>query len=800
MIPSMNEASNKSQLDYYNENGLLIRGSKYFMHGFLWVLLLIAANALYSQTTDWQATWIGLPHAETDTNIWTAFYTTCRLEEVPTNAPTKIATDSKYWLWLNGKLVIFEGQLRRGPNPHDTYYDEVDLAPYLIAGENTIAVLTWYWGREGFNHKNSGKSALLFEADLGRYTLRSDTSWKAIRHPAFGNTGPPFPNYRLPEFNVHFDARHDLPHWYLGDIGNGTWQVVTSYGSPPAEPWNELVKRPIPMWYDSGRVAYENNMELPEVANGDTVIAKLPKNITITPYLKIDAPAGRKIDIRTDNYKGGSEYNVRTEYITKEGLQEFETYGYMNGHEVRYAIPEGIRILSLKYRETRYDTERVGEFRVDDPFINTLWEKSYNTLNVNLRDAIQDPDRERAQWWGDAVIMLGEMLYVCDNNGHLAIQKAIRNLVDWQKPNGVLYSPVPAGKWDRELPAQMLAAVGKYGFWNYYRYSADTAMIHYVYPAVKRYLQLWEFGDDGLLIHRPGDWDWLDWGEDIDAPLIENAWYYMALETAIEMAHLTGNQSDIAGYEVAAASIRLNYNRLYWNGSAYRSPQNKGVIDDRGNGLAVVAGLVDSSKYEAIRRVLETEFHASPYMEKYILESLFIMGDAEGALTRMKKRYANMVASELTTLWEGWGIGSEGYGGGSYNHGWSGGPLTLMHQYVAGIAPEQPGFETFNVLPKMGTLNEIHCVTPTVKGNITVHLRRSEDVLFLSVDVPPGTKAHVGIPKLKVGKSKITVNDEVILANDGRPYNHPAVTYLDEDATYHYFQVKQGHWDFVSHN
>jgi len=759
-------------------------------------MLLICLSA-FGQTTDWRAEWIGLPHAAVDTNVWTAFYNAYAIENVPKTAYAKIATDSKYWLWINGELVVFEGQLRRGPNPHDTYYDEVDIAPYLKKGENTIAVLTWYWGRDGFNHKNSGKSALLFEAALGSQLLRSDATWKAMRHPAFGHTGPPLPNYRLPEFNIHFDARRDLPNWYLGDAGNNAWQSVVSYGIPPVAPWNKLEKRPIPMWNDSGLVVYENDAELPRTSNGDTVVAKLPKNITITPYLKIDAPSGLKIDIRTDNYKGGSEYNVRTEYVTKEGVQDFETFGYMNGHEVRYAIPEGVNILELKYRETRYDTERVGVFTTDDPFFNTLWEKSYHTLNVNLRDAIQDPDRERAQWWGDAVILLGEILYACDGNGQLAIQKAIRNLVDWQKPDGVLYSPVPAGNWDRELPAQMLASIGKYGFWNYFRYTADTAMMRYVYPAVKRYLKLWEFGEDGLLVHRPGGWDWLDWGEDIDTALIENAWYYMALEAAIQLAELTGNQADIAGYQVGVASIKSNFNRLFWNGTAYKSPSNHGVIDDRGNGLAVVAGLADSTKYEAIKQVLKTEFHASPYMEKYILESFFIMGDAEGGLARMKRRYAHMVESPLTTLWEGWGIGSAGYGGGSYNHGWSGGPLTLMHQYVAGIAPIGPGFETFSILPQLGALNEIYGVTPTVKGNITLDLKRTATNLSLTVDIPPNTKAYMGIPKLKAGVSKISVNGEVILERGRTSGTHPSVTYLREDDTYCYFDVEPGHWSFV---
>ncbi|SEL63347.1 alpha-L-rhamnosidase-related protein [Parapedobacter koreensis] len=748
--------------------------------------LLISLSAV-GQTTDWQAEWIGLPHAARDTSIWTAFYKTYSIENVPKTAYAKIATDSKYWLWINGKLVVFEGQLKRGPNPRDTYYDEVNLAPYLAKGKNTIAVLTWYWGRDGFNHKNSGQSALLFEATLGSELLKSDTTWKAVEHPAFGHTGPPRPNYRLPEFNIHFDARHDLPHWLLGDVGGRAWQSVVSYGVPPVAPWNKLEKRPIPMWYDSGLVAYENDAELYRTSSGDTVVAKLPKNISITPYLKIDAPSGLKIDIRTDNYKGGSEYNVRTEYVTREGVQEFETFGYMNGHEVRYAIPQGVKILELKYRETRYDTERVGVFVVDDPFYHVLWEKSYNTLNINLRDAIQDPDRERAQWWGDAVILLGEILYACDGNGQLAIQKAIRNLVDWQKPDGALYSPVPAGNWDRELPAQMLASIGKYGFWNYFRYTADTAMMHHVYPAVKRYLQLWEFGEDGLLIHRPGDWDWLDWGDDIDTPLIENAWYYMALEAAIQLADLTDNQVDIADYQTASASIKSNFNRLFWNGTAYKSPSNHGTIDDRGNGLAVVAGLADSSKYEAIKQVLKSEFHASPYMEKYILESFFIMGDAEGGLARMKKRYANMVESPLTTLWEGWGIGSAGYGGGSYNHGWSGGPLTLMHQYVAGIAPDRPGFETFSIRPQLGMLNEIHCITPTVKGNITVDVKRAEDRLSMVADIPPGTTARVGIPKLKAGVSKITVNDEEV-----------RISHLQEDDAYYYFEVKAGKWVFIT--
>ena len=39
------------------------------------------------------------------------------------NASLKIAADTKYWLFVNGELVVKEGGLKRGPNPNDSYCD-----------------------------------------------------------------------------------------------------------------------------------------------------------------------------------------------------------------------------------------------------------------------------------------------------------------------------------------------------------------------------------------------------------------------------------------------------------------------------------------------------------------------------------------------------------------------------------------------------------------------------------------------------------------------------------------------------
>lgn len=725
----------------------------------------------YAQFSN-QAKWISSPTNNSTENQWLIFRSRYTVAEPLTEKLiAKISVDSKYWLYINGELVVFEGQLKRGPTPIDTYYDEVDITSYVRKGENTVAVLLWFWGREGYCHKNSGKAGLLFDATNSQVSWTSDKTWKYAPHTSFGVTGKPFPNYRLPEFNIHYVANPKINNWMMPNFDETNFNESLEIGVAGCEPWNKLWKRPFPQWKNTGIVAYVNVQPMPFVTDGKPLKMKLSANCTITPYFKIEVPdSGMLIDIRTDNYKGGSEYNVRTEYVSCKGIQEFETPGYMNGHEVIYSFPAGVKVLSLGYRRTSYNTEHIGSFVCNDEALNSLWQKSLNTMDINMRDAIQDPDRERSQWWGDAVIILGEIFYTCDSNGVSAIKKAMSNLVEWQRADGAMFSPIPAGSWAKELPQQTLASIGKYGFWNYYRYTGDTAMIRYLYPHVKKYMDLWKTDSTGLVIHRLGKtpqetkelfWDWTDWGANIDVPLCENAWYYMALESAANMSKLLGYNVESKNYRQQMKRLKAAFNKTYWNGKAYRSPNYKAKTDDRGNGLAVVAGIADAKKWPALRTLFDTTFLAGPYLEKYILESYFIMNDGQAGMERMKKRYDQMILSPVSTLWEGWKVGSGTYGGGSYNHGWSGGPLTLMSQYVAGVQPANNGFTEVLIQPQMGNLKNISCTVPHKLGLIVVRLNKSDNKLVAEITLPKGLNGIFQWGKkkniLKEGKQILSV-------------------------------------------
>jgi len=758
----------------------------------------------------WSAQWIGPDSA--GSNTWLCFRKSVSFKEVPATLSARIAVDSKYWLWLNGRLVVFEGGLKRGPTPEDTYYDRVELAPYLKRGVNTIAVLVWYWGKDGFSHNSSGKAGLLFEAQASDQTIVSDDTWKVLQHPAFGTDDPPYPNYRLPEFNVHFDARHDIPGWFKPGFEDAGWPAATSFGVPPVVPWNNLELRPIPEWRNSELKEYIRVQKTNDAKGNQVLEAILPYDAQVTPWLCVQALAGCRIDIRTDDYMGGGSPNVRSVYITRKGIQEFESLGWMNGHRVIYTAPAAVQFRSVKYRETGYNADIVGEFHCDDAALNTLWQKARRTLYVTMRDNYMDcPDRERAQWWGDEVNELGETFYVFDAaNGPLLARKGIRELARWQRADHTLYAPVPAGRpasdvrhdlrngaWNVELPLQMLAAVGYYGFWNYYLYTGDHDTLALAYPHVREYLNRFRQDANGLILHSAGDWDWADWGANIDVNVLDSAWYYLALKGAIQMAQVCGQPADVLDWQARQAAIEKGFNATFWNGREYRSPAYQGETDDRVNALAVVAGLAKPEQYAALREVFARHQNASPYMEKYVIEALYQINAPDDAMRRMKARWKDQIEGWTTTLWEGWGIGDEKFGGGTYNHAWSGGALTVLSQYAAGVAPEEPAYRKYHVMPCLGGLQTIQSEVPTPNGNIKLDIEQDGRGIRLNLSSPLHTTARVGLP-IPAGKSfrNIIANGTVVWEKNGLTVDAVGVALESADARMVRLLVAPGIWHF----
>ncbi|WP_044211348.1 alpha-L-rhamnosidase C-terminal domain-containing protein [Flammeovirga sp. OC4] len=771
------------------------------------VFLLLMS--LYSHATapiDWgKAQWIW-QEEDSPSNTWMCFRKTVELENVPKLVDAHISVDSKFWLWVNGEMVMFEGGLSRGPSqagewnrkekitPANSWYETVNIQPYLKKGKNTIALLVWYWGRETHKgtHIDSEKGGLLFHSQVGQQTVVSDKSWKVRQHPAYDNTIAPA-SKNLTQFSVQFDAQKALNDWtskawYTAGFNDKKWSEASEKGKLGTAPWYIVEPNMVPHLINHGLVDYENaDLKLPFVSDGKMLKCKLPFNKQITPYFEVEAKsAGDTIFITTDNHLN----KMTATYITKKGKQTFEGFSWMNGHEIRYTFPKGIKVTALKYRWMSVG-EMVGTFEVDDPFYSRLWEMGNNTLFVCARDNFMDcPDRERALWIGDVADQTGYLFYSMDNAGRQLLKKAILQTMMFSQ-DGVIGALGPLRV--RELVSQSLQFISG-SIWPYYLNTGDQETLEKVYPYVYAYLDLFPMKENGLPEYRrgksPDSWDWLDWGvaNTIDKQPIQMAFYYLALTEAKKMAEVVGAKEHIGWYQKRIDAMKVAYDKAFWKDGFYSTDVKK-FKDDRANAIAIVSGIANPAYYDQIvDNVLIPNRFSSPHFEWIAEEAMCIAGRHEASLQRMKEQYQSQVDRKgMTTLYEKFPKG------GSYNHAWNA-PNTVLSKYIAGIRPTAVAWSEYEIMPTLLHLKELEEKVPTVKGNIEFQIKKSSKGYQLNLLSPKETNAFVGIPKDGKAIQTVTVNGKEVWSNGKFKNQLQAISFIEESDTFLKFKIAEGEY------
>ena len=763
---------------------------------------------------DWAASWIW-QSLDGPSNTWLRARKKVTLSARPTRASLRIAAENKYWLYINGQLVIPDGGLDLRPDLTNTYFDTVDITPYLIAGDNVIAALVWYKGGvDGNTERMTGSGGLLFDAAITGATparVVSDSTWKASVHPAFARTSQQTQvgNLMWVEYPVNYDARTDQGDWTALAFDDTGWPAATQKGAPPSAPWSSLVDRTIPMLKNFGPTPYLNQASLPASLTANTTfLADVGNNLQGNAYLKLNAPAGVTVTIRMNPW-------YQEQYITKAGVQEYMTYQWQNTsgvpwskHSVEYAfsnVTGTVQILDLKFRPLSYDTEFVGSFTSDDARLNTLWAKSRNTSYVCMRDQFYDcPDRERGQWWGDVSEEILYSFYLYDSKASLLAKKGFRELLNTQKPDGSLYTTAPGIQ--NNLPDQNMAAISALG--DYYLYTGDTALVTELYPKVATYIKQFVAANrntDGLQILSAsgGAWNWIDWGMNLDVQIgsantVSNGLFVRLLENAKSLAQASGNTADVAYYQGLQDQVRLQFNRYFWNSSANAyvfgvlNGAQSAAIDDRSNAWAMLAGMADSAKLNGILNVLNTRQNASPYQERYIEEAMFLMGNDNDAINRMLTYYKPDIDSWSQTMWERVPASYN-----SNNHAWAASPAYLLGAFVAGVRPTAPGWARYKVMPLLGPLTSAAATVPSPHGLITVSHALSDTTYLLQLTSPSGTQAVVGIPR-KHSWTSITANGVTVWSQGNFVSGVPGVSGAGTDNLYINLNVAPGTWRLVA--
>jgi hypothetical protein len=512
-------------------------------------------------------------------------------------------------------------------------------------------------------------------------------------------------------------------------------------------------------------------------ANPWKLVCTMPYNCHFQPSIELEAPAGQEIRYNSTNPLVLFLTPTET-FKTSGGNQLHEAKNWVSGEGAIYTIPAGVTVKSVKYRETGYNTNFVGSFECNDSDYNILWKKAARTAYICMREHFYDcPDRERVGFWGDGTPELNQCFYVFDSNSHRLAKDLVTRKLE-----------------PKFYPGQHLEFLGDYGLWFYYLQTGDLESIKAVYDQTKVFLfDTYQFGNPKT---------WFDWGKEVkDTAVIETCFYYNCLGTLRKMALVTGHESDVAAIDKKLADIKSTFDSKYWKGGYYMSSQVT-EPDDRANAMAINAGLADRSKWQAIyENVLTKKTYSSCFFDRWVFEALCTMGRQDYALLRMHERYKTMIPCSFTTLWEHydrwWASRIDAFDDqSSLNHGWNP-PAIILSKIIAGVSPLEPGWQSYQVMPKEAFLKSIKVVVPTLKGSVTVDLKKTASEYALNLTSPTDTTAIVGIPKGSFSKlDQIKVNNTTVW--DGTKHSNIAgVSWHGEDADYVKFKVAPGTWHFL---
>ena len=202
------------------------------------------------------------PPREDGLNRWFMLRRRIELSAKPDSARVKVTADGRYILYVNGACV------GRGPvrcNPLYQRYDEYDLAPYLNAGRNVIAVLVHTYGADtAFYEMSKGTQIRTFgdggfwmegTANVGRQSIEiaSDESWRITQCDAW-QSDVPRTNWSLGFVEI-LDGRAIPADWTSPEFDDSSWDLARELYAGRYKRWPEtgiFEHRPFPTLLPSG--------------------------------------------------------------------------------------------------------------------------------------------------------------------------------------------------------------------------------------------------------------------------------------------------------------------------------------------------------------------------------------------------------------------------------------------------------------------------------------------------------------------------------------------------------------------
>ena len=736
--------------------------------------------------TDWKANWIGHSAFPLDKikghTVVPARYLRKEFkneDKAIKRATIYISGLGLYELFVNGSR-IGEQQLAPAPTNYNKIvkYNVFDVTDQLTSGGNAIGVVLGN-GRlvsmrmpgepssKDVEHFDMPKLLLQLEiqyADGSSQLICSDRTWKmTVDGPIQANN----------EFDGEiYDANKEMPGWNKTGFNDAMWMQV------------ELMDKP------EGKLSAQMNPNikvmdtLQPIAINETgegvYMLDMGQNMVGWLQMKVKGQKDDRVTLRfaellnedgtlyTDNLRFSEPKDV---VILKDDqpLTWHPTFVY---HGFRY-----VEVKGLTYKPSLADFEgqvlydemaTTGSFESSNDMLNKIYANAFWGIRGNYRGMPTDcPQRdERMGWFGDRTTGCYGESYIFNN--HSLYAKWLDDIEAEQNEEGSLPDVAPAF-WDirsdnMTWPGVFLTASNML----YERYGDKQPMVKH-YPAMKKWLAYMKnkYGLDGIITKDTyGDWCMPPESPELihsqdparitAAGVMSTAFYYDFCQLMAKFAVVQGLTDDEAFFLAEADATKTAFNQKYYN-------KEEGYYDNNtvtANILPLRFGMVEKDDCQRVfgnilrTTVNEFDSHVSTGVVgiQQLMRGLTDYNYGELALqiatNTTYPSWGYMVENGATTIWELWNGNTADPAMNSGNHVMLLGDLVIwLYDYLAGIAPAEPGFKVVKMRPyPIKGLDYIQASYDSIYGIIRSSWTKTDGTFDWQITIPSNTTAQVYVP------------------------------------------------------
>ncbi|WP_020595772.1 alpha-L-rhamnosidase C-terminal domain-containing protein [Spirosoma panaciterrae] len=665
-------------------------------------------------------------------------------KQVPQQSAYRILVASSPALLIPGKADYWDSNRQASAQTRATY-----------TGKPLVAGTVHYWTVQVWNAQGQLTS---FAPATSFYHGEPDPAERFAHYPLVAEPQQP----KL----IHKTA----PDTYFLDFGKDALCQLTLHLNSPAD--------------DTVWVAVGEAIAAPYTIN--------PKAGQRIRYLKTALPVKKGTHTYQIDWPVDAKRNSRDPVLMPAYIGEVYPFRYVTVSNVKGAFDQS----SVERTMVHYPfDETAASFTSSDTILNQIWDLcKYSIKATSFTGYYVDGDRERIPYEADALI--NQLSHYAVDAEYSMARRSMTYL---------LYHPT----WPTEWSLQNVLIA-----WNDYLYTGDDRLLQTYYPELQKKILMPLAGPNGLIstrtnkqtddfltsIHitklfdgRRGLHDIVDWpqnGEYISPEKehkgetdgfvfttynsVINAYYYRNLVLMQQIAEALHKPDDAAFYKAKAQEVFSAFR------SVFRDAQT-GLIKDgdetshcslHSNMFALAFGLVPTEDVKAVREFVKSRRMAcSVYGSQFLMDALYDSGMGDYAfdlLTATTQRsWYNMIRVGSTISMEAWDIAFKPNL--DLSHAWGAAPANLIVRKLMGVEPLTPGFDTFQIKPQLGRLTQATATIPTIKGAVTVAIKKTAATETMSIHVPGGSQATVYMPQL-AGKTRLLLDGKPIRSQAGNGF------------------------------